>query len=246
MNNIHEKIFKNYNKIHISFLDGDDSLKLSWFKRYADLYFFPHFKKTSLDAPILEIGCNRGFLIKTFFDKGYTNLTGIDLSPIDLEYAKKMNTGAKLILGDAYVHLQNAKGKYSVIIIKAVMEHIHKDKIPEFIHAMGEALSPGGVLLIDVPNMDWLFASHERYMDFTHEVGFTKESLGQLLRLEFGSATIYPVDNNLHLNLRRNILKNISRYFLTKLFCWADPEIALNPIWCKTIVGVAYADKRKI
>lgn len=35
--------------------------------------------------------------------------------------------------------------------------------------------------------MDSIFASHERYMDFTREVGFTEESLGQLFSLQIES-----------------------------------------------------------
>ena len=45
-------------------------------------------------------------------------------------------------------------------------------------------------MVIDVPNMDWLFAQHERYMDFTHEVGFTRESLSQVMRNVFDDVVV--------------------------------------------------------
>ena len=62
------------------------------------------------------------------------------------------------------------------------MEHIEKNRILEFLELVNNSLIEGGIALIEVPNMDWIWASHERYMDFTHEVGFTKESLRQIMR----------------------------------------------------------------
>ena len=61
--------------------------------------------------------------------------------------------------------------------------------------------------------MDWYFAQHERYMDITHEVGFTKESLGQLARLYFNDVKINPINQDDARSLvgfiRFNILKPI-------------------------------------
>ena len=67
---------------------------------------------------------------------------------------------------------------------------------------MHAALRAGGAVLIDVPNMDWLFAGHERYMDFTHELGFTQESLSQLLGGVFSEVVVRPVDNDLSHGVR--------------------------------------------
>src|SRR5207245_3266519 len=58
------------------------------------------------------------------------------------------------------------------------------------LRASARALVGDGVLLVDVPNMDWLLASHERYMDLTHEGGFTPESLRTLLLLVFDSIDV--------------------------------------------------------
>lgn len=238
-NNIREKLFANYSDTHIAFLKESDKEKLRWFDRYAELYYFPNFGQVPLSGQILEIGCNRGYLLKILNDRGYSNLTGIDLSPNDLAYAAKWNTGANLKCEDAFAHLDDRHEFYSLIIIKAVLEHIPKTQVANLIAKMKASLAPGGVVLIDVPNMDWLFATHERYMDFTHEVGFTKESLGQLLRLEFGDATVVPIDNNINLSPVTSTKKRFARYVLGQLFSWADPEGASNPIWCRSILGIA-------
>ena len=49
-----------------------------------------------------------------------------------------------------------------------------------------------GVAIIQVPNMDWILSNHERYMDFTHEIGYTRESLADIFRLYFMKVDVYP------------------------------------------------------
>ncbi len=50
--------------------------------------------------------------------------------------------------------------------------------------------------MIDVPNMDWIWASHVRYMDFTHECGFTEESLIEVLKPQFQNIQISYEDTS--------------------------------------------------
>ena len=54
-----------------------------------------------------------------------------------------------------------------------------KDRVLPLLEKISSSLKPDGMAIIDVPNMDWILGQHERYMDFTHEVGFTRESLAQ-------------------------------------------------------------------
>jgi SAM-dependent methyltransferase len=123
--------------------------------------------------------------------------------------------------------------KFGVVISKAVLEHQNKDEVIPFLEKISGVLAPGGKVIIDVPNMDWLFAGHERYMDFTHEVGFTKESLGQVMRQVFKDVKVYPVDV-----IKPSLRTKVSRWFLDKLLRGADNEGAGNPIWCRVIIGV--------
>ena len=92
--------------------------------------------------------------------------------------------------------------------------------------------------MIDVPNMDWLFASHERYMDFTHEVGFTVESLRQIMNQVFLNVQIVPIDNIYSLTFLEAFKKKVARFVLQMLFSWAEPQGGNNPIWARSIVGV--------
>jgi hypothetical protein len=64
------------------------------------------------------------------------------------------------------------------------LEHVPKSDTVELLAACRRALMPGGVLLLEVPNMgDPFNGVYSRYADFTHEVGFTEESLRYVLDL---------------------------------------------------------------
>jgi len=46
---------------------------------------------------------------------------------------------------------------------------------------------------------------HERYMDLTHELGFTRESFGELLRLYFDDVAIYSIVYEFPLSFKSHI-----------------------------------------
>jgi 2-polyprenyl-3-methyl-5-hydroxy-6-metoxy-1,4-benzoquinol methylase len=180
-------LFSNYNKTHLSHVDCEDSrLKIDWFNKYVQLNYLPYFEGYSRDSvQVLEIGCNKGFLLAALATFGFRRLKGIDLSPDDIQLAKQLVPQAELLCVDAENHLEGQMEAYDLVILKAVLEHVSKEKIVPFLTTIRNTLKPGGMIVIDVPNMDWLMAHHERYMDFTHEVGFTRESLAQVMRNVF-------------------------------------------------------------
>jgi len=88
-----------------------------------------------------------------------------------------------------------------------------------------------------VPNMDWLFVGHERYMDFTHEVGYTQESLVQVMSTVFSSVQVLPLDNDLTRGIRR-FRTRVGRLLAGTVLKWADPEGGRGPIWCRSLLAV--------
>ena len=136
-------------------------------------------------ARVCEIGPGHGSLLAWLKSLGFESLSGIEASPGDVVFANTHLGGNVVTLGDAQAFLTRRPGEFDLIVMKAVLEHVAKSDLANFLRAVSTALLPGGMLLIDVPNMDWLMASHERYMDLTHEVGFTRESLATLLSLIF-------------------------------------------------------------
>jgi 2-polyprenyl-3-methyl-5-hydroxy-6-metoxy-1,4-benzoquinol methylase len=242
---LRNKLFEQYSNRTDS-LDNSFFEKYKWFELYYSKFYKSHINSLSIINPkILEIGCNRGYLLKVLNDEGYQNLVGIDLSDDDLTQAKKINPNCHLHNVDAFDFLENNKSSFDVIIIKAVLEHIPKNSIENLLFLMKGALNDNGIIIIDVPNMDWFFASHERYMDFTHEVGFTKESMTQIVSLYFNKYSIFTADNIFVDHWYSKIKKNIARWFLNLLFCWADGQGSSNPIWDRSLIAICQNNNNK-
>jgi 2-polyprenyl-3-methyl-5-hydroxy-6-metoxy-1,4-benzoquinol methylase len=187
-----ERLFREYYDTHTRHVEADLQFRARWFVAHVRRNYSPHMPHPTERPAILEIGCGKGQLLAALRGCGYDNLAGIDLSSDDLAHAAVNVQDATLLCMDAAVYLAANPAAFDVVISKAVLEHQAKADVIPFLEAVRGALRPGGLALIEVPNMDWLLAGHERYMDFTHEVGFTRESLAQLLRATFGEATVLP------------------------------------------------------
>lgn len=139
---------------------------------------------------VLEVGPGHGSLLAWLRSSGFEKVVGVDSSPGDVEFANKHLGTGTVVEDDALRYLEASRGSFGVIVMKAVLEHVARSSLLDLVRATRRALETDGVLLVDVPNMDWLLASHERYMDLTHEGGFTRESLRALLLLAFDSVDV--------------------------------------------------------
>lgn len=121
------------------------------FNHVVEKNYSQYIKKNS---SILEIGCYKGYTLKEL--KKYTNnenIFGIELSNSAVNFAKKY-TGLNQIYNE---------DAFDVIIMKAVLEHIEKQRIEQLINLIYASLKNDGVALISVPNMAWIMSNHERY-----------------------------------------------------------------------------------
>lgn len=224
--------------IHSARTDPPAAAHLSWFREYACSNYIPQLEGIDPgQAEVLEIGCNKGFLLRVLHEEGFSHLHGIDLAQAELEEAEQLVPAADLRYADAHEYLSQMPASFDVIIMKAVLEHVHKDAVVPLLRDIARGLKPGGVALVDVPNMDWLFAGHERYMDFTHEVGFTQESLRQVTGLAFGSVEVFPLEALKPGPLGR-LKRSVGRAVLHTLLSWADADGGAGPIWQRSLLAV--------
>jgi 2-polyprenyl-3-methyl-5-hydroxy-6-metoxy-1,4-benzoquinol methylase len=131
-------------------------------------------------ARILDVGCGGGHFLYFLNKSGYRDFQGIDVSPQQVEFCRK-NVTERVEQADAFRFLDERGGTYDFIAAHAVLEHVPKDQVLPLAQKMHAALKPGGRLVIRVPNMSNPFAGHARYIDMTHELGFTESSLRQVL-----------------------------------------------------------------
>jgi 2-polyprenyl-3-methyl-5-hydroxy-6-metoxy-1,4-benzoquinol methylase len=141
-------------------------------------------------ARILDVGTGHGSVLAWLRTIGFSDVHGVDTSPDDVAFANEHLGAAAVVLQDGRDYLRTRPGEYDLVIAKAMLEHIPRDELLPMTDAMAGALAPGGRLIIDVPNMDWILSGHERYMDLTHEGGFTRESLAVLLSLSFERVSV--------------------------------------------------------
>jgi len=144
----------------------------------------------SREIRICEVGSGHGSLLAWLRSTGFQHVEGVDASPSDVAFANSHLGQGVVVLGEAATFLDGRRVDFDLVIMKAVLEHVAKGELGELLRLIARSLAPGGCLLVDVPNMDWLLASHERYMDLTHEVGFTRESLGALLSIVFADVSV--------------------------------------------------------
>jgi 2-polyprenyl-3-methyl-5-hydroxy-6-metoxy-1,4-benzoquinol methylase len=157
---------------------------------YFDANYRKHLQGLPRTVSILEVGPGQGGLLAWLRSLGFERVEGVDASAGDVQFANGHLGAGVVTLGDGREFLVARRGAYDVIAMKAVLEHVPKSELFEMLSATSGALKPGGFAIIDVPNMDWLLASHERYMDLTHEVGFTQQSLSSFLRLAFDEISV--------------------------------------------------------
>jgi SAM-dependent methyltransferase len=131
-------------------------------------------------APILDVGCGRGFALQDLAALGYTDLQGIETDPGQAAAARELGVNATLV-EKSEAHLAAHPGRFAVILLIDVLEHVPREAQPEFLQAIARSLRPGGRLVCSVPNASSSVASHWLYNDYTHVLAFTEHSLGSLL-----------------------------------------------------------------
>jgi 2-polyprenyl-3-methyl-5-hydroxy-6-metoxy-1,4-benzoquinol methylase len=98
---------------------------------------------------VLDVGCGTGDLLTIPLAKRGIDITGTDIHQESIDHAKTASAGlsnAKFICGS----LQDVVGKYDVVILSEVLEHV--DKPIDLLAALKSLLTAEGVLLLTVPN----------------------------------------------------------------------------------------------
>ena len=99
---------------------------------------------------ILDVGCSTGELLATFKDRGYTDLEGIDPSPVCAELALRQHD--ILVRPGTVSDLNGVARCYDLITFSHVMEHL-LDPL-QALQDTRQALNDGGLVFIEVPDVE--------------------------------------------------------------------------------------------
>ena len=183
---------QDYFLTHYSQYIGDE---FTYLRNQADVYRRQFFKKLQEhkcfpDLKVLDICCGVGDFCYFLQEIGCKKVNGIDSSMKSIKFCKSNFPNFKFYYADALEFLKQNNEKYDVVSMFSCLEHFKKNDIVSILSQVKMILNFEGLLLFSTPNMDCLFSNTcGRYGDFTHEMGFTKSSLEQVLR-EAGFKTI--------------------------------------------------------
>lgn len=131
-------------------------------------------------APILDVGCGRGYALQDLAALGYTALSGIDTDAGQIAFARAQKLDVTEVK-DAARFLADRPGAYAMIILMDVLEHVSREAQPGLLRAIATSLRPGGTMICSVPNAASAINGYWLHNDYTHQWSFTALSLGYLL-----------------------------------------------------------------
>lgn len=185
---LYKEIYENYLKA--GYLDT--SLKnLNLYSRiYRENYkrLIPEDK----NIKILDIGCGTGDFLFFLKKEGYANFEGVDIGKDQIDFCKRNITEKVRHIEDIRGYLAENPNTFDVITMLNVIEHLPKGEIVDTLKSINNALRKKGRFIVQTVNMANLSCSYNRYIDFTHEVGFTERSLTDILRVaDFSRIAVY-------------------------------------------------------
>ncbi len=178
--NYRARIYENYAS---NFQDAPETFDetAAWQWGRAQRYYLRQWLPTDKNAHIVDLACGGGKLLYFFKRMGYTNITGVDISPEQVKLAKQVTPDVEE--ANVLVWLEAHPASFDLISGFDIVEHFHKDEVLRFLDACYGALKPGGRLVLQTPNACSPWGTVHRYNDFTHEVGFNPNALSRLLNL---------------------------------------------------------------
>jgi SAM-dependent methyltransferase len=129
---------------------------------------------------ILDLGCGAGDLLAALHSAGYTDVHGVDASAEQVAIAARQFPAVEQ--ADVFEYLQReGVGPFDVVTAYDLIEHLTRDEAILFLCLVHRSLSPGGTLILQMPNGDSPYAGAVVWSDLTHETTYTAISLRHLL-----------------------------------------------------------------
>ena len=154
------------------------------FKLINDL--FPE----KINCKLLEIGCGAGGILSYFRSKGF-DCYGMDYQNEHLTYAEKNKI-------KTYDNLNKINGKFDIIILSHVIEHMTSFK--EIFAKCKLLLNKNGIIYIEVPSVESISYHYDytllNFLHIGHVTHFTKKTFTNFLKL-YGFKINY-INNMIH------------------------------------------------
>jgi SAM-dependent methyltransferase len=131
-------------------------------------------------ARIVDLACGSGAYLHYLRSSGYTNISGVDVSPEQIGLAHLLEI-RNAQCRDMLSELQEMDSEsIDAILAIDILEHLGNDELFEVVDEIFRVLKKGGSCVAHVPNAEGLYGMRVRYADLTHERAFAPKSARQL------------------------------------------------------------------
>ncbi len=171
--------YAHYLSTHFGRAGRQDDENFLFQERYFRKNYLPYLPKDK-NARIVDLGTGLGHVLFFLKRAGYNNILGVDVGHEVIEFCKEHKF--PVVEEEIVTWLKQNQNSADALVLNDVLEHQTKPEMWAMLEAMRDALKPGGVVLIKVPNMgNPLLGNDSRYLDITHQNGFNENSLRQAL-----------------------------------------------------------------
>jgi len=181
MTKIQDKIYETYSskKVHKDGKIVSQSDMSIWARHTFERvkYFLP----ADNSAAILDIATGTGNFLFMLSEKGYSNLTGVDISEEQIDIAKRIVPTAQLHHTDLIDFLLGKENQFDLISGFDIIEHFTREEAYKLLLKVNKALKPNGRIILQTPNAYSPWMGSVCYGDLTHEWFYTPNSLDDLL-----------------------------------------------------------------
>ena len=235
-----EQIYNRYITTHFEAVHKKGKSDFETYYKYFKKNYSKHLPEDK-DLKILDIGCGMGHFLYFLEKEDYKDYIGIDISKENIEFCKEK--GLNVRLSNVFDFLAEKTVPFHVIVMNDIIEHFNKQEIIRILELVNKNLVENGKIIIKTLNAaNPILANGGRYIDFTHEISFTEESLSQVLRVSgFKDVRIYPQDIYI---FYKNPLNYVAK-FISKLLNLTFRLLFLlygrktTKIFTKSIIAVA-------
>lgn len=162
---------------------GEENRPYTSYPEKLAKYLYDKYKMKNKNN-LLEIGCGRGEILKSFKNFGL-EVEGVDLSTEAREFNKDIKVQVLDMENDILPYSSNS---FDIIFSKSVLEHLSNPD--RYMKEAFRVLKPKGILLTLVP--DWESNYKIYFDDYTHKTPFSKLSLEHILKInDFKEVNVY-------------------------------------------------------
>lgn len=133
----------------------------------------------SKNINVLDAACGSGGLLKFLRNKGYTNISGFDLSEKAVNLAK--NSGLNVNVGDLRdISKFRDENTFDVITCNDALYFLADNEKIHFLNDVGRLLINNGLLIINLPAFNVLGGTHNKIAQIENR--FTKRDISTLIK----------------------------------------------------------------